>query len=435
LFRDHRAQYLSTHAPITVLYRPPKQAWLQAMIEAGRARAQLHLAAADLSGVRSLLKALKRGEAVGMLPDQAPKAGEGRWLDFFGKPAYTMTLAARLVESGASVIMVWAERLPGGAGYHFHLQAPTQPIRGTIEERAQQINHEIEVLVRQCPQQYLWGYNRYKGRRAAKRCRLPKEADGGVMIWQRDCCARPAPLPPARMVLDADRLLSLQVLSLRRPAARFSAHRAGLPGARPRIRVYTLEWRGDVPAGFEVVLVPVSALTNQRRYAKFSTGSESSGGHPADRVVGFNKMPGLDVYFAADPCFEDKARTLRSPLYRLSGRYRHFAAYERAVFGATADRDPDDLAAAKAAVPEVLRHADERFHLLPPGIAPTGGRRQCAESGPLSGASSRWPGDDSCSAADRLGLQDQGSGPQPEGAGRAAASARQALPTDRHRRR
>jgi KDO2-lipid IV(A) lauroyltransferase len=125
------AQYLSTHAPITVLYRPPRQAWLQQMIESGRARAQLHLAAADLSGVRSLLKALRRGEAVGMLPDQAPKAGEGRWLDFFGKPAYTMTLAARLVDSGASVIMVWAERLPGGAGYHFHLQEPTQPIRGT----------------------------------------------------------------------------------------------------------------------------------------------------------------------------------------------------------------------------------------------------------------------------------------------------------------
>ena len=167
------AQYLSTHAPITVLYRPPRQAWLQAMIEAGRARAQLHLAAADLSGVRSLLKALKRGEAVGMLPDQAPKAGEGRWLDFFGKPAYTMTLAARLVDSGASVIMVWAERLPGGRGYHFHLQEPTRPIRGTIEERAQQINHEIEHLIRQCPSQYLWGYNRYKGRRGSEAPPLP----------------------------------------------------------------------------------------------------------------------------------------------------------------------------------------------------------------------------------------------------------------------
>ena len=156
------AQYQSAHAPITVLYRPPKQAWLQTMIEAGRARSQLRIAAADLAGVRALLKALKRGEAVGMLPDQTPKFGEGRWMNFFGKPAYTMTLAARLTESGAAVIMVWAERLPGGAGFHFHLQAPTQPIRGTTEERAQQINQQIEHLIRQCPEQYLWGYNRYK---------------------------------------------------------------------------------------------------------------------------------------------------------------------------------------------------------------------------------------------------------------------------------
>lgn len=156
------AQYLSTHAPITVLYRPPKQPWLQTMIEAGRARTRLYIAAADLTGVRALLKALKRGEAVGMLPDQAPRSGEGRWIDFFGKPAYTMTLAARLTESGAAAIMVWAERLPGGAGYHFHLQAPTQAFSGGTEERAVQISHEIEHLIRQCPEQYLWGYNRYK---------------------------------------------------------------------------------------------------------------------------------------------------------------------------------------------------------------------------------------------------------------------------------
>ncbi len=162
------AQYLSTKAPITVLYRPPKRAWMQTLIETGRARTQLHIAAADLAGVRTLLKALKRGEAVGLLPDQAPKVGEGRWLDFFGKPAYTMTLAARLTESGAAVIMVWAERLPAGAGYHFHLQAPTQPIVGTTEARAQQISREIEILIRQCPQQYLWGYNRYKQRRGVE---------------------------------------------------------------------------------------------------------------------------------------------------------------------------------------------------------------------------------------------------------------------------
>jgi KDO2-lipid IV(A) lauroyltransferase len=161
------AQYLSTRAPITVLYRLPKRPWLQTLIEMGRTRPQLFIAPADLSGVRLLLKALKRGEAVGMLPDQAPKRGEGRWLDFFGRPAYTMTLAARLSETGAAVLMIWAERLPDGAGYHVRLQAPSQPIEGALDERAQQINHEIERLILQCPEQYLWGYNRYKRPRGA----------------------------------------------------------------------------------------------------------------------------------------------------------------------------------------------------------------------------------------------------------------------------
>ncbi len=162
------AQYMSSHMPITVLYRPPKQAWMQSLLEAGRARGQMHIAAADLGGVRTLLKVLKKGGAVGPSPDQAPKVGEGRWASLFGKPAYTMTLAARLTENGAAVIMVWAERLPGGAGYHFHLQAPTQALSGDTLARTQQINHEIEALVRQCPAQYLWGYNRYKRPRGAE---------------------------------------------------------------------------------------------------------------------------------------------------------------------------------------------------------------------------------------------------------------------------
>ncbi len=156
------AQYLATHFPITVLYRPPKNASFQYLIETGRQREQLHLAPADLSGVRSLIKALKRGQAVGLLPDQAPKTGEGVWLDFFGRPAYTMTLAARLTETGATTLMTWGERLPGGRGYCIHFAPPQNELSGATVERAQQINHEVEHLVRQCPAQYLWGYNRYK---------------------------------------------------------------------------------------------------------------------------------------------------------------------------------------------------------------------------------------------------------------------------------
>jgi KDO2-lipid IV(A) lauroyltransferase len=156
------AQYYASNAPITVLYRPPKRAFLQALIEKGRRRKNVHLAPADLSGVRSLIKALKRGEAVGLLPDQAPKMGEGVWLDFFGKPAYTMTLAARLTETGAATIFAWAERLPNGAGYHLHLRSAQTELTGVTVDRAKQINFEIESLIRQCPEQYLWGYNRYK---------------------------------------------------------------------------------------------------------------------------------------------------------------------------------------------------------------------------------------------------------------------------------
>lgn len=156
------AQYYSAFGDVTVLYRPPKQASIQQMILDGRKRQHLHLAPADLSGVRALIKALKKGQAVGMLPDQAPKVGEGVWLDFFGKPAYTMTLAARLTETGAITLMAWGERLPDGRGYRLHFRPPVRALAGATVDRAQQINAEIETLVRECPTQYLWGYNRYK---------------------------------------------------------------------------------------------------------------------------------------------------------------------------------------------------------------------------------------------------------------------------------
>lgn len=152
------AQYYAAHQPMTVLYRRPKQAWLGPIIESGRG-ANLKLAPADVSGVKRLLKALKAGEAVGMLPDQAPKAGEGVWAPFFGRPAYTMTLAARLAQTGATVILAYAERLHYGAGYHLKLFAP----QGEVSTPADS-NREIERLVTMCPAQYLWGYNRYKGK-------------------------------------------------------------------------------------------------------------------------------------------------------------------------------------------------------------------------------------------------------------------------------
>ena len=155
------AQYVASHRPITVLYRPSKQAWLAPLVEAGRA-ANLKLAPADLTGVRRLLKALKSGETIGLLPDQAPGTGEGIWAPFFGRPAYTMTLAARLADTGAMVLMFRAERLSWGRGYHLHVAPLSVPLVGDLANRTAQINVEIEHLIRRCPGQYLWAYNRYK---------------------------------------------------------------------------------------------------------------------------------------------------------------------------------------------------------------------------------------------------------------------------------
>jgi KDO2-lipid IV(A) lauroyltransferase len=162
------AQYLAARPstdgslpPITVLYRRPRQDWLAPLMEQGRGK-NLKLAPADLSGVRRLMKALRQGEASGMLPDQVPGNGEGIWAPFFGRPAYTMTLAARLAESGAEVLFTYAERLHYGAGYHIHFIPLSQPLAGDLATRVAQINHEVEAIIRLCPEQYFWGYNRYK---------------------------------------------------------------------------------------------------------------------------------------------------------------------------------------------------------------------------------------------------------------------------------
>jgi len=137
------------------------------------------------------------------------------------------------------------------------------------------------------------------------------------------------------------------------------------------IRVYTLEWTGEIPAGFDVLLVPVRAWRNHNRYRKFAIWVENDLAHrPVDLVIGFNKMPGLDVYYAADPCFEEKARTLRSPFYRLGGRYRCFASLERAVF--TPESHTKIMTLSHAQQPLFEHHygtQSDRFCLLPPGIS------------------------------------------------------------------
>lgn len=165
------AQYAASQpdaSPITVLFRPPRQRWAESILRYGRTREGMTVAPADLSGVRRLIRALKSGESVGLLPDQVPPAGQGAWLPWFGKPAYTMTLAARLAQTGASVIFAYAERLPKGKGFVLTCSPPGAPMPlDNLEATAAAINDNLMQLIRRCPTQYLWGYNRYKQPRGA----------------------------------------------------------------------------------------------------------------------------------------------------------------------------------------------------------------------------------------------------------------------------
>lgn len=160
-------RFTTPDSPITVLYRPARQAALRDVMAGSRERPGLATAPASLAGVRQMIRALRKGEVIGLLPDQVPPEGLGVWAPFFGKPAYTMTLAARLVQqTGAALLLIWGERLPGGEGFVVHvLPAPDIPRDATNEDAAAIVNAAMESVIRRAPGQYLWGYHRYKAPR------------------------------------------------------------------------------------------------------------------------------------------------------------------------------------------------------------------------------------------------------------------------------
>ncbi|MCC6474251.1 MAG: lysophospholipid acyltransferase family protein [Burkholderiales bacterium] len=154
-------QVFSRGRALTVLYSPPKLAWLEPLMRAGRDCHGMASVPADMSGVRALYRTLRGGRAVGILPDQVPGVGEGEWTEFFARPAYTMTLAVRMAASTrAPVLVTFAERLPRGRGYRVHVEP--LPERLADETEARRMNRALESLIRRCPGQYLWAYNRYK---------------------------------------------------------------------------------------------------------------------------------------------------------------------------------------------------------------------------------------------------------------------------------
>lgn len=173
-------RFTTPDAPITVLYRPARQASLREVMAGSRERPGLATAPASLAGVRQMIRGLRRGEVIGLLPDQVPPDGLGLWAPFFGRPAYTMTLAARLVQqTGAALLLIWGERLPRGRGFVVHvLPAPDIPKEASAEAAAAIVNAAMESLIRRAPGQYLWGYHRYKAPRGLDIGAAPPTPEG-----------------------------------------------------------------------------------------------------------------------------------------------------------------------------------------------------------------------------------------------------------------
>ena len=157
------------YGPITAIYRPARQPWLAAIELATRQRPKMKVLPASLSAIKAMHKALKANQSVALLTDQVPPEGLGLWAPFFGKPAYTMTLAARLaLQTGAVLLPVSCERLPKGRGYivkirpSVNLTAMDAPANPDLLSTVTHINQAIEAIVLSQPGQYLWGYGRYK---------------------------------------------------------------------------------------------------------------------------------------------------------------------------------------------------------------------------------------------------------------------------------
>ncbi|HYP82349.1 lysophospholipid acyltransferase family protein [Variovorax sp.] len=164
-------RYVDRFGPLTALYRPARKAWMAPLVDGSRDRRGLNMLPTTTSGVRGLLRALKKGGYTGLLPDQVPPQGQGVWAPFLGRPAYTMTLLPRLAQqTGAPVFMGWCERLAPGQGFDIHFERIDDPALSStkvpLEDAAAVINQHIERLIYRLPGQYVWDYARHKAPRA-----------------------------------------------------------------------------------------------------------------------------------------------------------------------------------------------------------------------------------------------------------------------------
>lgn len=156
-------QWLATQGPFSLLYTRGEGPVVDGFLRQARSRGGVRTVAADAHGMKPLLKALQRGELVGITPDQVPIGG-GAWAPFFGVPALTMSLLPRLAErSAAGMLLAAAERRADGRFRILLLDGPAHDPAAPLEARVAALNAAVEALVRRDPAQYQWIYKRFKG--------------------------------------------------------------------------------------------------------------------------------------------------------------------------------------------------------------------------------------------------------------------------------
>jgi UDP-glucose:(heptosyl)LPS alpha-1,3-glucosyltransferase len=136
------------------------------------------------------------------------------------------------------------------------------------------------------------------------------------------------------------------------------------------IHVYTMNWQGEISPGVQVTIVPAKGWTNHSRCASFVKNLRHLlKTKKYDVIVGFNRMPGLDVCYAADICFEHNTRMNHGKLYRLTKRYKIFSELEHAVFNPKSKTQIMYIAdQIKNQAIQYYGTQTDRFHLLTPGV-------------------------------------------------------------------
>lgn len=152
--------------PSNFMYQPPRLAGLDRLLREARSRSGVHMAPTNRKGVAEVLSALKHGELVGILPDQVPSDESGVFADFYGEPAFTMTLVSKLVQrTGAKVYCGFAQRLPAARGFRaVFLPADENIYSADVETSVRALNKTVETAVNQSLEQYQWEYKRFRRR-------------------------------------------------------------------------------------------------------------------------------------------------------------------------------------------------------------------------------------------------------------------------------